>query len=272
MISDDGNRLVIEQRTFVIWKILGSIFLVLAILMPLILVLGLLLPPNHASFDCDRARGTCVLKHAAWQKEVAIGDIAAAELKHRGATRNESSADWVEVQLKNNGKELRTSESVYHRPLREAMQAAVMGLNQFLANPDQPRFHAEYQSSDTDVAGFIPMAILAPLILGLMLRLWVVRSVEIDRAARTVVVREKRKFHRANDEIIPFDEVGALSFFGNNWGSLVVTRKNAAMRVVLVVPWAAVTRARVRELRDKLTEILGVPFNVADDVKKRWEL
>jgi hypothetical protein len=116
------------------------------------------------------------------------------------------------------------------------------------------------------------MAILAPLILWLMLRLWVVRSVEIDRAARTIRVREKRKFHRANEELIPFEEVGALGFYGNNWGSLVVTKTNASMRILLVLPWAAATRARVRELRDKLTEILDVPFNVADDVKKRWEL
>jgi hypothetical protein len=177
----------------------------------------------------------------------------------------------VEVRLKS-GQEVRVSESVYHRPLTQAMAAAVVGLNRFLLDDNQPRFVADYQSSDNDVAAMIPMALVSPFIFWVMLRLWVSRSVEIDRAARSVRVRVQRKFHRPTDETFAFDDVVELSFYGpKNWGWLsAVTRSGP--KLLLAVPWAASTRAALRELSAKLIEILGVPFNVSDDVRRRCEL
>jgi hypothetical protein len=270
MIEDDGNRLVIEVQPWLIWRLLGGVFGVLTVLMPLILILSLVLPPNQASIDCDRARGTCVLAHAAWKKDVAIGDIAAAKLIHRGAGRNTSASASVEVQLKS-GDKVSVSESIYHPTLIQAMEAAVSGLNRFL-DGGGPRFHAEYQSSDTDWSSMVPMAIIAPLVLWVLLRLWVSRRVEVDRAARTLRVRVKRKLRRAVEDSFSLDDLTELTLFGYNWGQLVVMTKQRGARQLIVLPNAASTRTSMGELIEKLSAALGVPFNAADPVKKAWRL
>jgi hypothetical protein len=155
-IDDDGNRLVLESKPWLIGKIFGVVFIFLSILMPLVLILSLVLPPNHASIDCDRS--ICRVAHGAWKKEVPVADIAAANLEHSRATRNSSSAERVKLVLQDHS-EIYLSESGYRDRIIAGMKTAVDGVNQFLSQPAQTSFHAEYTSSDTDYSAIIPMAI-----------------------------------------------------------------------------------------------------------------
>jgi hypothetical protein len=270
-LSDDGNLLVVESSPWLIGKIFAVVFGILAVLMPLILVLSLVLPPNLASIDCDRARGSCLVARSAWKDELTIAQIERAKLVYVRGARNASGSHHLVLLLKD-GHEVRLSESIYRKKVRDPAAAAAAGLNRFLADDAAPGFQAGFVSSDTDYAVLIPYAILSPLFFWLFLTMWVSRTLVVDRAARTVRLRQRRKLHQPTDETFAFEEVSGVGVFGYNWAQLSLKTARGS-RILLLFPYSAEMRLQLIGLTDKLTASLGVPLIVDDDrTRQRWQL
>jgi hypothetical protein len=266
-IADDGKVLTIDSQPWLIGKVFAVLFALLSAVMPLILVLSLVVPPSRGSIDCDRARGTCRVANAAWKKELPIGDIAAAKLVFDRGARNRSSSHDLVLNLRN-GPDLSVSDRVYRPELADAMSQAVVGLNRFLLDPAAPSFHAEYISSDTDWAAGIPMTLFSLLACWIFWRLWVSRRVAIDRGARTLRLQVRPKLRAPVDETFDWGEVTGLSAAGNNWATLMMNTKRGAFALLLLPRGGT----QLREVVDKLTQILNVPFNASEQFKKRWNL
>src|SRR5690349_4993321 len=92
-ISDDGRRLEIESKPWLIGRIFAWLFLFLGVAMPLIVVISPFVPPQRGQIDCDRS--VCHLAYAAWKKDVAPGEIERARLHHYSGSRNSTASNTL---------------------------------------------------------------------------------------------------------------------------------------------------------------------------------
>jgi hypothetical protein len=168
------------------------------------------------------------------------------------------------------GPEIWMSESSYHEPITAQMRAAVDGFNQFLGGAGS-EFHANYQASDTDYAAGIPTTLMSLFFTWLLFRFWVRRRIEIDRVAKTVRLRTKRKLHPGTDESFVFSDIQGVSVLGVNWANLRLETTRGPRQLAFLGANREL-KAQLEELMKKLPETFGVPLTVSPALAKSWKL
>jgi hypothetical protein len=269
-IVDDGTKLTITSEPWLFARGLTAVFALLAVAFPIMLVASLLLPPRMAHIDCDRARGSCELGQGHWTRTVPLADLLRADVVHRRATKNTTSSHTLVVRTRD-GQAYEPGDASYHESVTAGYRRAAEGLNGFLASPELPAFKTSYVASDTDWVTLIAFALISPLMAWIFLRLLVSRRIEVDRAARTLLLVSKRSLAGAKSTTVGLAEITGLRVAGRNWVSVAVVTAGGEVEA-LVVPRASGQSGDVREALRQLAVALAVPIDASAELRALWRL
>jgi hypothetical protein len=267
-IEEEGPRLTITSEPMLVAKVFALGFVVLTALMWFVLVLSMVRPPRQASIDCARDRGTCELTLSAAHRTAPLGDIEGAHVVYRRGSRNRSASHHIEVRMRS-GAVYPLSEEAFDDAVVAGFRRAASGLNEFLDTPAQPTFSATYTASSTDWVPLGFFAVICPLMAALFMRMWVVRRIEVDRQARSLRVTMKPRLGSDTRVDLPFSDVTNIRATGTSKAFLGLATRDAYVPL-FVIPRAAMSQTRMKEILDKLTGAIGAPLDASGPFRTMW--
>ena len=276
VITDDGNRFVVDSRPWLIGKFFAVVFAFLAISFPAMAILSLVLPQNEVGIVCNRARGTCEVARTSGagrfrkHETVRIADIEHAEVV-RNPYRSNESTSYSAVLRTRGGETIKLTDAGYRDEVIDSYRRAVGELDGFLGDPTRAAFATRFVSGDTDWITIILFSLLAPIMAWIFFGFWVTRHTELDRAARTVRVVTTRKLRGTKDRTIPFSEINGVRATGYRWLYISVVTPDGPEVIALLPRWPSM-RGHARRVLETLGKELGMAPNVDAQVRKIWGL
>lgn len=252
-LTDDGVRITVTSRPWLIGKIYAGLFSVMAVMFPLILVVSLVRPPSMVTLACSRETARC-----AWGRgEVALDQVSRAEVRYLRGERNRSSAHRLFLVLRD-GSERALTDAIFHDAYVAPMREAAAGVNRLVADPQGQALRVSFRARDTDWFVLVLFALVMPVAAWAFLKMWVERDVVIDRAQRTIRIAARGPVTPKTDETLPLASVREVKVTDAKWRRLSVVVGDDDERLVLVAPRAGEAGAQIDRLTAQLQELVSL--------------